>query len=272
MKKFIIFTLIILIFIYYIGHKKGETFENSDSLLKDMKIYISFATIPSRIIYINEMLKSIDLPFVEEIHLNLQTEFEYPEKEIERLKNITPKLKVFWSSDKLGPMSKIVPTLERLLDTNSLVISVDDDAIYSKEILMNLISNYNPYIKEILCNFIIYTDVKECGNKYTYGGGCGVLYPTNVFTSEILNKIKEYVTGSKFCFKHDDNVLNVVFNNYNIPVRVASSQAVPVFLNYFMVDSIGLLSYPIEYGSSYTYNAVNCCIDMKKIDNNSINL
>lgn len=115
-----------------------------------LKVYISFTTISSRIVYIDETLKSVDVPDVYEIHLNLQSEFKYPEKEIERLKSITLKLKIFWSTGKYITMSKSIPTLEKLFGTNSLVLVVDDDMEYYKDYIQEFINSYDPNLKELI--------------------------------------------------------------------------------------------------------------------------
>ena len=131
----ILLLLIILVnSIYYISHNFSEKFSNNTS--NKSNIIFSLTSLPSRL---EHLVKNVRLirDFIPNaiIHLNLP-------KVVHRLNekwdiNSLPdnirnddNIKIFLIDD-MGPISKLLPTLKRVTNRNSVIITIDDDIGYS---------------------------------------------------------------------------------------------------------------------------------------------
>lgn len=102
-------------------------------------IYITMTTVPARTH--STLLRSLrvlnDLNYEDyEIHLNVPEKYsqtgeayEIPD-EIRAMKHV----RVFEGLEDLGPKTKIIPTLNRILD-DAVIITADDDVIYSRDLI-----------------------------------------------------------------------------------------------------------------------------------------
>ncbi len=103
--------------------------------LKSHKVYVSLTTSPQRIQRIVTVLKTIDLDLVSEIFLTLPHKFKnkesYPDPLPSEIVNF-PKLKILRPEKDIGPITKIIPAIEhvKMMDPQSIVISLDDDTVY----------------------------------------------------------------------------------------------------------------------------------------------
>lgn len=104
------------------------------------KVILTMTTVPSRMeAALFQSLKVLsDLNYEEyELHLNLPKIYA-PTKE----KYVTPdwvanmrRVKVFEGLEDLGPKTKIIPTLLRVEDPEAIIITVDDDIIYNRDMI-----------------------------------------------------------------------------------------------------------------------------------------
>ncbi|MCH5229423.1 MAG: hypothetical protein J1F12_05445 [Muribaculaceae bacterium] len=105
--------------------------------------------------------------------------------------------------------TKLVPIWE--MNKNNIIITIDDDKIYSKNLIKELLKSYknNPHnISAIRTSKKLYKDIK-IGNKYynirtnhLMGTG-GVLYPPNSLDNNVINKdvfLKECPTDDDIWF------------------------------------------------------------------------
>jgi hypothetical protein len=117
-------------------------------------IIITLTTIPSRLMseyrynmrYTLESLLNQSYDGVYEVHSNIphvckriNTEYVIPEWLVE-LEQTEAKLKIFRTED-YGPLTKLLPTVERIDDGETIIIVVDDDLIYHKELINEHINN-----------------------------------------------------------------------------------------------------------------------------------
>lgn len=112
-------------------------------ILKDEKIkrylaghhvYLSLTTTPERIDYIIDILSILDLSHVDKVFLNIPLSCNRSNKVYhvpDRLYDIK-KLHVRRLKDDLGPISKVLPTLEYLdgVEKGAIIVVIDDDVIY----------------------------------------------------------------------------------------------------------------------------------------------
>lgn len=111
-----------------------------------MTVIISLSTIPNRLnveegFGLRECLKVLlNLTYDDyEVHLNIPAKYSklnedyiIPEWLVE-LKH--PKLKLFTDLEDYGAMTKLLPTLQRITDPNTVIITVDDDLRYHRDFI-----------------------------------------------------------------------------------------------------------------------------------------
>jgi hypothetical protein len=111
-----------------------------------MKIVVSMTTIPDRLyqkngiatteIAIQNLLSQSHKDY--EIHLNIPKTYKDIEVKIPewltKLQSESNKLKVFMVQDR-GPITKLLPTLQRISDLDTIIIIVDDDLYYMEDMI-----------------------------------------------------------------------------------------------------------------------------------------
>lgn len=178
------------------------------------KIIISLTTIPNRIdkvvLVISRMMNQTVLP--DKIILCIdETQKEKIIFSDDIVFLIELGLEIKWVED-IGPHTKYLYTVQKY--TDDIVITVDDDVIYSHKLIETLIESYERYPKAISANIVTRFVVKDgtikpssqwlqqfsygIGDKYSiaYGVG-GVLYPPNVlpkaaFDVEKIKRISKF--------------------------------------------------------------------------------
>lgn len=103
------------------------------------KVIVSFTTLPSRFPYIEPMVECITNQSYQdfEFHLNIpkKSELEDTDYEIPSWTSKYPKLKIYESDRDWGSHTKIIPTLKRVSDSETIIITVDDDLLYHQDTL-----------------------------------------------------------------------------------------------------------------------------------------
>jgi hypothetical protein len=156
---------------------------------------------------------------------------------LESMENVV----VFQGGIDMGPVMKILPTLERLaLECNRTetegpegpdgtaegpddryVISLDDDMVYPNT-LMTTVSNYikkNP--SSILAGKI------EPFKKHKIPFGLnGIVYPVKLFTPETLGLLKKYSSLAE-CRNHDDMAIGLTIEAQKLPLIKVKIQLGP---------------------------------------------
>jgi hypothetical protein len=115
--------------------------------MQETNFIISLTTLPPRVQHLNLVLDSLcNQDYTNyEVHLNIPKETQFDGKYTYDLTHLNygDKLKIFYVDD-VGAVTKLYYTLLRTEDPNQRIITVDDDFIYSKQML----SEYNLYITE----------------------------------------------------------------------------------------------------------------------------
>ena len=172
---------------------------------------ISLTTLPSRYKSLKECLQSLLNQNYSnyEIHLNIPKKNKFEGPYTHKLDYNNDKLKIFYIHD-IGSISKIYYTLDRIEDHNQRIISVDDDIIYDKDMLIE----YNKVLDMYNDSCIGYAGICKVNNNDKYKHSCigpvktpqcvGILegyksicYKRNFFSDDFLitKKKKRYAMG-----------------------------------------------------------------------------
>ena len=196
LRRILIFLIVIIIVLFFIW------FYNKRS---NSKLIVSMTSHPPRINYAHESIETILSQTLKPDKFILWlAESDFPEKEKnlpETLLLLEKKgLTIKYYKKNLKQYLKLIPTLKYY--PNSIIITVDDDIIYRKDMIEKLYKNYLKYPKDIQAHRI--TKFEYIKEKFiTIGGGAhyynnssflnkltgvgGVLYPPNCFYKDILN-------------------------------------------------------------------------------------
>jgi hypothetical protein len=121
--------------------------------MEEQKIILTLTTIPTRLNsqYGYDMRYALESLLNQkynnfEIHLNIpfvckrtNEEYIFPEW-LNEMDSNNDKLKIFRVED-TGPITKLLPTLERVIDPEQIIIVVDDDMIYNENLITEHIKN-----------------------------------------------------------------------------------------------------------------------------------
>lgn len=124
------------------------------------RVIVTLTTIPSRLSAeyesgIKSNIKSLieqDYDGEYEIHLNvpsvskLTDEIYVVPQWMRDLSNEYPKFKIFEGLDDLGTMTKLVPTLKRVIEPDAILIVCDDDLVYHPKMVEEQVKNQETYI------------------------------------------------------------------------------------------------------------------------------
>tara|TARA_R110001592_G_scaffold17925_1_gene75038 strand:- start:2487 stop:3314 length:828 start_codon:yes stop_codon:yes gene_type:complete len=130
-----------------------------------MKIILTLTTIPSRLntpIHGELGIKSNLLSLLNqsykdyEIHLNIPSHLKLTGEEyiipewVKDLSISNPKFKIFDKLEDIGPSTKLIPTIQRLSNPEDIIIVVDDDLVYHKDLVKEQILNQSTYPESIV--------------------------------------------------------------------------------------------------------------------------
>lgn len=221
----------------YIGpSKKNIFFKKLD--LNDYKIYIGLTTIPSRanndilINNLNKFIKSQNYEF-DKIFITIPKKYKRFENNInsniiEKIKKLK-KVEIIFIDKDYGPASKYLgPYINNLIGNNDLLIIIDDDRVYNKNLVKNLVIAYRSFnqyeiftglwsyffdkkYKYLNKDFLEITVYKEKNDdNFRFGNGVGGFFG---FALNIKNK-KEFINYNleiqnkiEKSFFHDEGII-----------------------------------------------------------------
>lgn len=169
-----------------------------------MKLIVTLTTIPSRELAVIETIKSLlnntikpDLIY---IHLRkkiirLNTEFSANFKS--KLENISSNIIVNECKD-YGSLTKLYPIIELETDPDTLIITTDDDIIYSQF-----------FIEGLLCGYNLYNNIKIPENVVI--GYSGIAYPDTALN--ILKRI-DYL-----CFQENGSYTEILESGFGTIIK-----------------------------------------------------
>ena len=219
----------------YIRNKIGE-----------QKVYLTLSTNPERIKKIHFVLKQIDFSHIDAVFLNLPELFKGSEGYIIPFKLLHrfPKIKILSISYDIGPLSKILPSVEYVKAVRGkkadldMFISIDDDSAYASSMVSTLLykslrcANANCIVAGCGANLshwflprFGWPMFKTNENKLIpvnivegFGGVCyrGKHLDIESFKSVIINKKEVFLA----CYLSDDILLSffIAYNGFELGV------------------------------------------------------
>lgn len=184
-------------------------------------LVLSLTSTPQRIKLLSKTLANL-APQAEEVHLNLPRYFRndekqgYNESDILELQSKYANLKVFWSETDIGPALKVVPTFERLMHSNKLVLTVDDDVTLPTD-LPTL------YLEAFHESQSVITQIgpEKTFNNQTFKqvfGNRGVLYSMSLISESFLSTLKQYI-ALPHCKMHDDMSIGMALKKHGVGIH-----------------------------------------------------
>lgn len=206
-------------------------------------VIVSLTTSPNRLQFLPWVFKTLDMSLVNEIHLNIPVQYQnksdmkYSQEELHTLAAWFPKLKVFWNEKDIGPIMKLLPTLNRVLDPKTIVITIDDDMAYPKNLVYNCLEylQTNPEVDTVVNatwpawilgkKYALFSKkendamISEFGDNFLMIEGFqGVAYR---YTSvrECIDKLHFYSQKNLLCLKNDDVVISSVLHMHKKNIK-----------------------------------------------------
>lgn len=129
------------------------------------------------------------------------------------LKN--PLIKIIWGKD-MGPFGKLLPILKQKWVEDCIIITIDDDIIYSKDLIKNLVKDYNKY--KCVISYRGFTPNLDNIENFDYRKSKALIsknlynFPTGVggilYKPEFFHKTKDLIFDENIflnsCDKQDD--------------------------------------------------------------------
>lgn len=248
--------LFVAVILIYIGPIR--TFLVKSQIKKNpVRIVISFATTPYRIDTIKPVLDSIFKQSIKpnQVYLNIPFKSKvYDNKEyiIPTWLKHYPNVIINQIATDYGPATKLIPTLKREQDPNTIIITIDDDMVYPKHMLRDLVRWYLPgsYSSDYIANAAItgigqnilfvpsFDDIPRYDlyvNGVVFGGDPslmvigmgGVAYKRKFFKEDIFSLLEGLPTS---CFLSDDLMISAYLHaNYIDIIKLSDVSYNPIF-------------------------------------------
>lgn len=208
--------------------------------LKKHKVYISMTSGPLRLRKIPAVLSLLDLSDVSEIHINLPKYYRnklqgglYKKDDIDFVSSVDSRIKIFRPSEDIGPMTKIIPTLQRIKDSKAIIISIDDDIGYPYNLISLLIYNSVVKQREMFTGAgFVFGDYpgsdfdrklwpQKKSSKYVdiVEGWGGIAYKKSLITNQMIKEILELNKVSTTCKLSDDFTISYVLAAHGVKCR-----------------------------------------------------
>jgi len=242
--KNVLFGILCIVFfiLFILKINFEEKFENNQ------KVILSMTTNPTRIKNISKVLDSIDLTLVDIIQINLplkfRNEYSYDQNDIVNLQKLNDKIKIRIFQEDLGPIMKIIPTLETYTDPNAVVVVIDDDILYNNYLIKRLLESINHDPNKVYSGKIFKLgdyNISKFANHFTAfiaEGWTSIAFKRSLITNEMIQEMKYITNLNNFCKLSDDFVFSYVLNN--VGIKVSSINLIPDFLDYAVSDSFSL--------------------------------
>ncbi len=226
--------LVAVIILVYIG--PVTTLRVKHKLTKNpVDIVVSLTTTPYRIYTIKPVLDSIFRQSIKptRVYVNVPYVFKRENKEyvIPKWLQSYPNIIINRTKD-YGPATKLIGTLEKERDPNTIIVTFDDDRIYPKHAIRDLIQksvigNYNAVITGASLNFVfvptfnLYPSIITLNDQLglVVQGFNGVLYLRKFFNDDIFSLVDNVPLS---CFLSDDLMISAYLHNNHIEIKKTS--------------------------------------------------
>jgi len=275
----LILLLLVLAYILYDGKYRffhifnymfynNSRFDINQLKKKYNNVIVSLTTSPKRLPKIKSVIESITSQTIKpkKIVLNLPHVFKRDGSTYENIPDFIEKNELIQINrcDDIGPATKIIPTAILYEDPETILISIDDDTVYSNIMIERLLNfsekNKDSVITGTVDEYSGMDYIKDLGEYVFYGEyllGCtGALYKSKFLSNFDQSKL---LSSTKSCYLSDDFYLSNYLKQQNIPIVVCSP--IPdTFL------------YQNAYGFSYDALNAGANIDNGNILNNISNV
>ena len=183
-------------------------FKNQDILLQTLTSIINQSKLPDKMyIYLSEQPSFFDNGFKDKKITN---------SNLLKLINDHPIINILWGKD-IGPYGKLLPILKQKWNEDCFIITIDDDTIYHKNLIENLVNDYNK--QKCVISYRTFTQKFKTYDTFIYKnrhahkqyislynfatGKGGILYKPEFFhkTNDLIFNDKVFL---KTCDKQDD--------------------------------------------------------------------
>lgn len=182
------------------------------------RVFISLTTSPKRLHALYSVLPSLHLPCVYFIVLNIPDSFKgetYNEMQLIQLCKDFPQLYINHFGSDIGPLSKLVPTIKVADKPTDVIITVDDDTLYTSDVIIDLCKLHVQRPNVVISH---QAGPNIWNLKLTNVLGFqGVLYPVNVLNAAVVNTMLEYNRIPQ-CKIHDDMTITMALYKHNIQI------------------------------------------------------
>ena len=219
-KKWMYYLCIFIILCGVLSLLSNIQFEHKDGYEDNGRVIVTMTTIPERIASntISKTLKSISLqtrePYAVYINVPQKTRknIDYPIDELYKIAQDYKNVNINVVDEDLGPITKIVPTLQ-YINSNDYVILVDDDVQYIPEMIETLINANKDAV-----GFAGRKNMDFLTSEY-YTGTVDFLetYAGVLYRGDVLFGLDEYYkTVKHLCAGQDDIVIGKFLKSKNI--------------------------------------------------------
>jgi hypothetical protein len=209
--------------------------------IKKHGVYGSMTSSPERLRKASTVLSVIlTNPYIKKLYINLPKKYRnkdpYNKADVKYIESIDSRIKVRWLDKDIGPISKILPTLQKMKDKKAIVISFDDDVFYPPAL-----------INELIYYSIRYPHLIPGGAGFSFGDMEDVIkrknWPENrkpkfpdvdiiegwgsiAYRKEMvdLNFIKKLNNLGTVCKLSDDLTLSYSHSNYSVKRKLISNK------------------------------------------------
>jgi hypothetical protein len=209
---FIIIFLIIAILLYY---------------KQKRHIIITLTTSPKRIKYIKPVIDSINNQTIKPnlIYINLPIIYKRTNETFTNIPDFLYANNIIINYvEDIGPITKILPTLKKQFNENTLIISIDDDIYYGNNMIETILYYHTLFPNHILTNSSFIHNNKyynpSCKDCSIIAGFSGVAYPYKIIKNKNIHSQLENELDNipKVCYYSDDFVISNILLNNNINI------------------------------------------------------
>jgi hypothetical protein len=243
--------IVLCVFIILLSLVYSFNNDNNSKEYFSSPVIISLTTSPKRISQIkpsiDRIMEQTILP--DEIVLNLPHVFKRNGEtfgDLPEFITTNPLIKINRCED-IGPATKILPTAKLYSDPETIIISIDDDILYTPNMIETylkyssmfpdvVVSSSSNYLRSAPPKNINESDLPE--NTYFsefLEGYSGVLYKKRFLDIIMRDLTDEYIFQlPKYCFQSDDFLLSNLLTKNGIPI--------------FIINKSDVVEHPLEYG------------------------
>lgn len=187
-----------------------------------MKTIVTLTTVPTRLNYsldqgirlcinslLNQTYENYEIHFnIPYINVSTNTEYIVPDELLNE-----PKIKIFRTDD-FGPATKLIPTVERISEDDTIIIVVDDDLVYHSEMVAAHVHNQQIW-PEAVVGYDGMRSRDEHGNFSSHFGDVRDYYFTSNYRSSRVDILQHYKSVSYKRYYFENDFFDFVKENYS---------------------------------------------------------